>query len=131
VAVTTAVPAAVALKVLPLIVAPVVPAFLTLHTIVLFVAFAGATVPVSVSGVPAVALAGTPVISVTAVNADETVSVAAFELTLPAEFVTTQRYCVPLSAACAFLMIRLSDLVPSMVDVFDILVQVPPTRCCH
>ena len=66
VALTVAVPAAVALNVLPVIVAPVVPAFRTLHVIVLFVAFVGVTVPVSASGVPAVADVGTPLMFVTA-----------------------------------------------------------------
>ena len=65
VALTVTVPAAVVLSVLPLMVAPVVPEFHTLHVIVLFVAFEGFTVPVSVSGVPAVAVVGTPVMLVT------------------------------------------------------------------
>ena len=66
VAVTVTVPAAVVLRILPpVIVAPVVPALLTLQVMFLFVAFAGFTVPASVSGVPDVAEDGTPVILVT------------------------------------------------------------------
>jgi hypothetical protein len=61
----TAVPGEVAWNELPTIVAPVVPALCTLQTIVLCVAFAGATVDVRVRAVPAVAVVGTPVIAVT------------------------------------------------------------------
>jgi hypothetical protein len=69
VALTVTVPAAVVFSVLPVIVAPVVPAFWTLHIIgAWFVASDGTTVPVRVRGVPAVAVVGTPVILVTAVN---------------------------------------------------------------
>ena len=50
VALTVAVPAAVVFRVLPLMVAPVVPALNTLHVMVLLVALLGATVPLSVSG---------------------------------------------------------------------------------
>ena len=75
VAVTITVPAAVALSVLPEIVAPVVPASFTLHIIAWFEASAGVTVPVSASGVPAVAADGTPVISVTATYPAVTVMV--------------------------------------------------------
>jgi hypothetical protein len=65
-AVTVTVPAAVVLRVFPdEIVAPVVPAFATLHIILRWVAFAGFTVPVKVIGVPAVAVAGTFVMLVT------------------------------------------------------------------
>jgi len=67
VALTVTVPAAVVCSVLPLIAAPVVPAFITLHIIVLFVALDGVIVPVSVKGVPAVAVDGTPVIFVTGI----------------------------------------------------------------
>ena len=74
VALTVTVPAAVAFKVLPLMVAPVVPALRTLHVIVLFVALAGVTVPVSVSGVPAVAVAGTPAMFVTCIKESMTVT---------------------------------------------------------
>ena len=69
VAVTVTVPAAVVFKVLPEMVAPVAPADFTLQTMVLLVASVGATVPVSVSGVPAVAVVGTPVMPVTALKA--------------------------------------------------------------
>ena len=75
VALIVTVPAADAFSVLPLIVAPVVPALTTLHVIVWFVAFAGFTVPVSVSGVPAVAVVGTPVMLVTGLCAALTVIV--------------------------------------------------------
>ena len=67
VALMVAVPTAVVFNVLTLIVAPVVPALTTLHAIVLFVAAAGFTVPVSVSGVRAVAVVGTPVMLVTGI----------------------------------------------------------------
>jgi len=53
---------------LPEIVAPVIPAFLMLHTMSWWVALAGATVPVNVSGAPAVVAAGTSVMSVTGTN---------------------------------------------------------------
>ena len=54
-----AVPALVTFRVLPLVIfAPVVPALCTLHVIVLFVALLGLTVPVSVKGVPTVAVVG-------------------------------------------------------------------------
>lgn len=59
VAITATVPADVAFKVLPLIQAPVVPGFDTLHVTLAF-AVAGVTVPVSASGVPASMLFGTP-----------------------------------------------------------------------
>ena len=64
-ALTITVPAETVLRVFPDIVAPVVPAFWTLHVIVLFVAFDGLTVPVNINGVPAVAADETPVIFVT------------------------------------------------------------------
>ena len=54
-----AVPAAVVERMLPEMDAPVVPALATLQVMVLFVAFAGSTVPERVSGVPAVAEVGT------------------------------------------------------------------------
>jgi hypothetical protein len=63
---TETVPAAVVFNVLPLMVAPVVPALTTIQVIVLLVAVAGLTVPVSASPVPAVAVEGTPVMLVTA-----------------------------------------------------------------
>ena len=66
-------PAAVVVSVLPLILAPVVPALATLHVIVLLVALEGSTIPVRVSGVPAVALVGMPVMFVTATKAALTV----------------------------------------------------------
>ena len=65
---TTTVPAAVVLRVLPVMLAPVVPLSCMLHTMFLLVALEGATVPESVSGVPTVASVGTFVISVTATN---------------------------------------------------------------
>ena len=76
VAVTVTVPAAVVFKVLPEMVAPVLPADFTLQTMVLLVALVGATVPVSVSGVPAVAAVGTPVMFVTATNVGVLTSVS-------------------------------------------------------
>ena len=63
VALTVTVPAAVALRVFPLIVAE---PLTTDQAMVLLVAVEGTTVPVSVNAVPAVAVAGTPVMSVTA-----------------------------------------------------------------
>jgi hypothetical protein len=65
VAVTSAVPAVVVFRVLPLKEAPVPPSALTDQVMAWFVALDGATVPVKVSGVPAVAVVGTPVIFVT------------------------------------------------------------------
>ena len=59
------VPVPIVFSVLPLIHAPVVPVLTTLHVIVLFVAFDGFAVPVSVSGVLAVAVVCTPVMLVT------------------------------------------------------------------
>jgi hypothetical protein len=71
VALMVAVPAAVVLRILPpVMVAPVVPAFCTLHTMVLLVAVVGTTVPVSVSGEVTVAVVGMPVMSVTATKGD-------------------------------------------------------------
>ena len=67
VAVTTTVPVAVGVRVLP----PVKfarPLF-NVHTMFLFVALEGTTVPDSISAVPTVAVSGTPVISVTATKA--------------------------------------------------------------
>ena len=61
----TVVPAAVVERVLPEMDAPVVPALITLQVMVLLVAFAGATVPERVSGVPAVAEVGTSEMPVT------------------------------------------------------------------
>ena len=66
VAVTVTLPAAVAVSVLPLMAAPVVPALFTDHTIVWLVALAGATVPVRVRELPTVPAVGTPEILVTA-----------------------------------------------------------------
>jgi hypothetical protein len=63
------VPDLVALRVLPVIVAPVLPGLMTLQTIFLFVALAGDTVPVSVSGAPNGAAFGKLVISVTGIKA--------------------------------------------------------------
>jgi hypothetical protein len=70
-----AVPAEVALKELPLIVAPVPFAFLTLQVMVLFVAVLGVTVPESGSDVFVVADEGTPVMLVTGTKALVTVIV--------------------------------------------------------
>ena len=78
VAVTVNVPEPVVFNVLPVMVAPVVPAFFTLQVMVLLVALAGVTVPVSVSGVPAVAVVATPVMSVTGKKAAFTVIVKSF-----------------------------------------------------
>ena len=75
VAVTVTEPAAVVESVLPVMPAPVVPAFFTLQAMVLFVALVGATVPLSVRPVPAVAVVGTPVMPVTGTKAAFTVSV--------------------------------------------------------
>jgi hypothetical protein len=75
VAVTVTVPAAVVFRVLPLKEVPVPPSVLTDQVMVWFVALDGATVPVKVSGVPAVAVVGTPVIFVTGINAAFTVMV--------------------------------------------------------
>ena len=74
VALTVTVPAAVVFRLLPLMVAPVFPALATDHTIVLFVALAGFTVPVRVRAVPTVPLVGTPVIPVTGTMAVPTVT---------------------------------------------------------
>jgi hypothetical protein len=65
VAVIVTIPGAVVSIMLPSIVAPVVPAFKTLHTIVLFVAVKGEITPERISGVPAVARVGTPDMPVT------------------------------------------------------------------
>ena len=73
VALTVTVPALDVYNVLPLIVAPVEPAFTTLHVIVLLVAVVGVTVPVSVNDAPALTVAGTPVMFVTGVCGDVTV----------------------------------------------------------
>jgi hypothetical protein len=62
VAVTVTVPAAVVFRVFPLIVAPVVPALLTVHVMLLLVASMGETEPVRVRGVLAVPAVGTSVI---------------------------------------------------------------------
>ena len=70
VAVTITVPAAFVVRVFPLMVAPVVPALFTDHTIVLLVALEGTTVPERAMGVPATPLVGTPVIPVTATKVD-------------------------------------------------------------
>ena len=61
---------------LPVMVAPVVPALCTLQMMVWLVALLGTTVPVNSNGVPAVAALGTPVMSVTemivvAISGDE------------------------------------------------------------
>jgi len=68
VAVTVTVPVPVVFKTFPLMDAPVVPASLTLHDIALMVASDGDTVPMSVSGVPAIAVFGTPDMPVTETN---------------------------------------------------------------
>ena len=74
VAVIVAVPAAVVFKILPLVMlAPVVPAFSTLHTIVWLVALFGTTVPIKVRGSVAVADVGIPVISVTGICSGDVV----------------------------------------------------------
>ena len=65
VAVTVTVPAAVVFSVLPLMYAPVVPALLTDHAMVLLVALEGETVPERVRGVPAVPVVGMPEMLVT------------------------------------------------------------------
>ena len=75
VALTVTVPALGALKVFPLIVAPVFAAFTTLHVIAEFVALLGLTVPERVKFVPAVAVVGTPVMPVTGTCAAVTVIV--------------------------------------------------------
>jgi hypothetical protein len=59
VAVTTAVPSLEAVKVLPLIIALVFPAFAIVHTIVWFVALEGITTPFKISGIFTIAAAGT------------------------------------------------------------------------
>jgi hypothetical protein len=69
VAVTVSSPAPVVFKILPpLILAPVSPASLTAHVIVLLVALEGDTVPVRVSGVPTVVEVGTLLMFVTAMK---------------------------------------------------------------
>jgi hypothetical protein len=87
----------VVFKVLPLIVAPVVPAFWTLHTIVLLVALTGVTVPLKARGVPAVAAVGTPVMLVTATNGSITVTVQV--AVLPPSAVVTMMIAVPAATA--------------------------------
>lgn len=75
VALMVAVPVATVSSRFPsIIVAPVVPADITLHVMVLFVAVAGFAVPVNVSGVPAVASVGTPIMPVTDAYAPTTFS---------------------------------------------------------
>ena len=69
VAVTVTVPAAVVVRVFPLMVAPVVPALFTDHTIALLVALSGATIPERAMEVPAMPPVGTPVIPVTGTKA--------------------------------------------------------------
>jgi len=69
VAVTVTVPAAVVFRVLPLMYAPVVPALLTVHAMVLLVALEGETVPERVRGVLAVPVVGTPEMLVTGTKA--------------------------------------------------------------
>ena len=73
VALTVTVPADVVFSILPLIVAPVVPAFTTLHIIVLFVAFGGFTLPDKNNGVTACVDVGTSVICVTGICDEVTV----------------------------------------------------------
>lgn len=74
VASTVAVPAAVALKILPpVIFAPVPPALATLHVMFWLVALFGATVPVSVSIAPAAADNGTPDMPDTGTNVKFTI----------------------------------------------------------
>jgi hypothetical protein len=70
VALTTTVPGAIVLSMLPpVMIAPVCPALCMLQMIVVFVALAGTTVPVSISGVVIVLTRGiSEVISVTATN---------------------------------------------------------------
>ena len=81
VAFTLTVPTAVVVKVLPLIVAPVVPALSTVHTIVLFVAFDGLTVAVNANGTPAVAVAGTSVMLDTGIcDCDEVTDILKLKL---------------------------------------------------
>ena len=66
VAVTVIVSADVVFRVESTIIAPVVPAFLTLQMMLLFVALVGVTVPERVRSVPAMAVVGPPVMSMTA-----------------------------------------------------------------
>ena len=73
VALIVTVPSAVVFSESPTIVAPVAPAFATLHVIVLFVAFDGFIVPESINGVITVAVVGTPSILVTGVYAMVTI----------------------------------------------------------
>ena len=74
VAKTFTVPSAVVFNWLPpVMVALVVPASDTVHTIVWLVAVVGATVPTSVNGVPAKAVVATPVMPVTDTMVDVTV----------------------------------------------------------
>ena len=70
-------PAAVVLSMLPPVInAPVVPALSTLQVIAVYVALDGATVPVRIWGVPAVADKGTPVIPVTGMKPADILTVA-------------------------------------------------------
>jgi hypothetical protein len=64
-ALTVSVPAEAAVNVLPMIAAPVLPAFITVQVMVWLVAFQGDTVPLRLRGVPVVTVEGTPLIFVT------------------------------------------------------------------
>ena len=76
VAVTVTTPGPVVFSVEPSgIVAPVVPAVLTLQTMVVLVALDGSTVPARVKDPPGVASDGTPVMFVTATNGRLTVMI--------------------------------------------------------
>ena len=67
-AITVTVPPLVVWSVFPVIVAPVVPGLFTLQIIPWLVALLGNTVPVSVSGMPAVAVVGRSVMLFTGIN---------------------------------------------------------------
>jgi hypothetical protein len=74
-ALTVTVPAAVAVSVVPLINAPVVPASATVQVMALLVALAGSTVPVRGRAVPTTAVEGKPLILSTGIKAAFTVMV--------------------------------------------------------
>jgi len=77
VALTVTTPDVVVFKILPPeIEPPAVLGLTTLHVIVLLVAVLGATVPVSVKGMPAVAAVGTPEMPVTATKSVTVLNVA-------------------------------------------------------
>ena len=135
-ALTVAVPAAVGVSVFPLSVAIPEGAVETNdHAMVLFVALAGFTVPVSVSGVPAVAAVGTPVMPVTATNAGVTVML--ITAVLPFDEVTVMDAVPALSAVTTplaftvatgvLLLLHVTDLlVASVGETLTVSVSVPP-----